>query len=498
MLFNSFQFLLFFPIVVFLFFLIPNRFQCAWLLICSYFFYMCWNPKYALLMAASTLLTYWSGRLIDWSKNKKNEQKAMFEQRLWVFLSFAINLSILFLFKYFDFAVDSINRILAVLNIQILQPRFDVLLPVGISFYTFQALSYTVDVYRGEMEAEKSIIKYALFVSFFPQLVAGPIERSPALLVQFHTPHRFDYDKVKNGLLLMMWGFFQKLIIADRAAILVDAVYNNPTVYSGFPIIVATLLFAVQIYCDFSGYSAIAIGAAQVMGFQLMENFRQPYFATTITDFWRRWHISLSMWFRDYLYIPLGGNRCSKAKKYRNLLVTFLVSGLWHGASWNYVAWGGLHGLYQIIGAVTMPFRERMLRCLGFSKDSQLVRSVRQIVTFLLVDFAWLFFRCTSLRNGLLMIQQMFFHTDLADALQLSSYMLAGGKVDFLILLFGIFVLFVADAIKNRRNVQFRAILAQQKMPVRWIAYYTFVLLLLLCGVVLMDATQAQFIYFQF
>ncbi len=306
MLFNSMHFLLFFPIVTAVYFLIPHKFRWIWLLITSYYFYMSWNPRYALLMAFSTLVTFLSGLLIQRSGKIKDEKKRIFQRKLWVALSFLINLSILFFFKYFNFALTNMNRLLSVVSVHILEPSFDILLPVGISFYTFQALSYTMDVYRGDIYAEKNFFRYALFVSFFPQLVAGPIERSKNLLVQLNKKHTFDFQRMKNGLLLMLWGFFQKVVIADRAAVLVNQVFDHYQNYYGFQIVIACVLFAVQIYCDFSGYSDIAIGAAQIMGFKLMDNFRQPYFSRSIQEFWRRWHISLSTWFRDYLYIPLG------------------------------------------------------------------------------------------------------------------------------------------------------------------------------------------------
>ena len=302
---------------------------------------MAWNPKYALLLAASTVITYLSGLLIVRSNELEDEQKRIFQRKLWVSLSFSSSLLILFFFKYFDFAVENVNQIFSRIGIQTISPAFDVLLPVGISFFTFQALSYTMDVYRGEIFAERNLAKYGLFVSFFPLLIAGPIERSKNLLVQVHEKHDFDYDNAKNGLLLMLWGYFQKIVVADNAAVVVNSIYNNYWEYSGALIAVATFLFAIQIYCDFSGYSDIAKGAAQTMGFRAVSNFKQPYFATSIQDFWRRWHISLSTWFRDYLYIPLGGSRCSTLKRYRNIMVTFLVSGFWHGASWNFLVWGG-------------------------------------------------------------------------------------------------------------------------------------------------------------
>ena len=327
MLFNSYYFLIFFPIVTLIYFLIPQKIRYIWLLIASYYFYMCWNAKYALILLFSTAVTYASGLLIARANDKiEDEKKRTRWKKIFVALSFIINLSILFLFKYFDFAVENINRVLSALNMQLLNPTFDVVLPVGISFYIFQALSYTVDVYRKDVEAEKNFLKYALFVSFFPQLVAGPIERSKNLLSQVHEKHYFDAQRVKEGLLLMIWGGFQKIVIADRVAIVVDTVFNKFPEYGGMYIVVAAILFAFQIYCDFAGYSTIAIGAAKVLGFNLMENFNCPYYSMSVAEFWRRWHISLSSWFKDYLYIPLGGNRKGKLRKYINLMIVFLVS----------------------------------------------------------------------------------------------------------------------------------------------------------------------------
>ena len=340
MLFNSIDFMFFFPLVVIGYFIIPQRVKYIWLLLSSYIFYMSWNPGYAVLLAASTIVTWVSGKLImDCEENNRN---GSFYMKKWCLIGcFVFNLGILFFFKYYVFAITNVNFVLSKVGLPFRAPAFDVILPVGISFYTFQALGYVMDVYRGEILAEKNLLRYALFVSFFPQLVAGPIERSKNLIQQIQEPHYFDAARVKNGLLLMGWGFFEKLVIADRIAVLVTDVYDHYMDYSGLQIIVATCLFAFQIYCDFAGYSDIAIGAARVMGFNLMKNFRGPYYATTVSQFWRNWHISLTTWFRDYLYIPLGGNRCGKIKKYRNQMITFLMSGLWHGASWNYIVWGG-------------------------------------------------------------------------------------------------------------------------------------------------------------
>ena len=307
---------------------------------------MNWNPAYALLLLFSTAVTFLFGLLIG---KRRTKEKAAAEagrpirqiSKVWVGVSFAVNLAILFFYKYFDFTVDNLNVIRGWMGLAPVTPGFDVLLPVGISFYIFQALSYVVDVYRGDVRMETNFIKYAAFVSFFPQLVAGPIERSTNLLTQFDTPHKLEYDNVRDGLLRMVWGFFLKIVIADRAAILVNQVFNYCNYYEGPTVLIAAVLFAFQVYGDFAGYSNIAIGAAQVMGFKLMKNFERPYLAVSVSDFWRRWHISLSTWFRDYLYIPLGGNRKGTVRKYINQMIVMLVSGLWHGAAWNYVIWGG-------------------------------------------------------------------------------------------------------------------------------------------------------------
>ena len=317
MLFNSIEFLIFFPIVICVYFILPKKFKQLWLLIASYYFYMCWNAKYALLLLFSTVVTFCSGLMLEKAKHieagEKDKKKIL---NAIVAGSFILNLAVLFFFKYTNFALQALSGFLSrALYIYIDVPVFDIVLPVGISFYTFQALSYTMDVYRNEIYAEKNFIRYALFVSFFPQLVAGPIERSKNLLKQLNVPKKFCFENFREGLLLMLWGYFLKVVIADRIAVFVDTVYNDYATYAGWYLIIATMLFAVQIYCDFYGYSSIAVGAAKVLGIKLMENFNAPYFSATVSQFWRNWHISLTSWFRDYLYIPLGGN-CSNIAKY--------------------------------------------------------------------------------------------------------------------------------------------------------------------------------------
>ena len=324
MLFNSFNFLIFFPIVVFVYFVLPKKIRDIWLLVASYYFYMCWNAKYALLLLASTLITYFAGLLVEATK------KRIWIKKLMVAISLMANLGILFAFKYFDFALSAIGKVLGNLGVVFEIPKWDILLPVGISFYIFQAVGYTIDVYREKISAEKNVLRYALFVSFFPQLVAGPIERSTNLLAQLRNVDKvkvWDTKRIQKGAVIMLYGYFMKMILADRIATFVDTVYDpmNYTQYQGFVVLIAAILFSVQIYCDFAGYTYIAIGAAKILGFSLMDNFNTPYLAVSIKDFWDRWHISLTTWFKDYLYFPLGGNKKGKCRKYLNI---FVVSNL--------------------------------------------------------------------------------------------------------------------------------------------------------------------------
>ncbi len=345
----SFQFLVFFTVSVAIFFAIPQRVRWAFLLIASYFFYMWWDPKYALLLLSTTFIVYITGILMH--------GRSQGIKKLCVAASVVSNLGILFVFKYFNFFNNSIRDLFDTLGMQYSVPELNLLLPVGISFYTFQALSYTVDLYRGSRKPEYHFGMFALYVSFFPTILAGPIERSTRLLPQLYREVGFDYDRVVSGLILMSWGFFQKLVIADRLAQYVNMVYANPTMLKGLPLLMATYFFAIQVYCDFSGYTDIAIGTALVMGYELMPNFRRPFFAASIADLWRRWHISLISWFRDYLYISLGGNRVGRLRWYLNVMIVFTVSGLWHGAQWTFVIWGSLNGLLIILGRVTERFR---------------------------------------------------------------------------------------------------------------------------------------------
>lgn len=488
MLFNSIQFLIFFPIVILIYFIWPNRIRHIWLLLASYYFYMSWNPKYALLIALSTVITYLSGILIE--RCTKTGHK-----RLVVAGSLISNLMILAVFKYADFVLHTLGTLLNSFGIQFTEKRLDLLLPVGISFYTFQALSYTIDVYRGKITAEKNIIRYALFVSFFPQLVAGPIERSGNLLRQIQAVDKirlWNYSRIKEGLLLMIWGLFQKLVIADRAAILVNQVYHNYHDYGFLEIAIATILFTFQIYCDFGGYTNIARGAARVMGFELMQNFRQPYLACNIKDFWKRWHISLTSWFTDYLYIPLGGNRKGELRKYINIMIVFTVSGLWHGASWNFIVWGVLHGLYQVTGNIVVKIKER-IGSITLNEELSFSRRLgKRMVTFCLVDFAWIFFAADSLRQAVSLIRQMFvtFQTT-------GIYDLGLTRGNWFILCFSLIVLGIVDTLHENGKSVF-LLMEKQTLWFRWVLYLGLLWGTIMFGIYGIGYDTSQFIYFQF
>lgn len=492
MLFNSYSFMVFFPVVTLCYFFMPRKARYVWLLIASYYFYMSWSPKYAVLIMGSTILTYGAALLM---------QKLPSKKRIALICSIVLNFSLLFLFKYFDFFLQNINYLLSLLHISLIQKPFDVLLPVGISFYTFQAVGYTVDVYRGEIQAERNFLRYALFVSFFPQLVAGPIERSKNLLTQMNALEKirvWDYERITQGFVLMLWGFFLKMVIADRAAFFVDQVYDYYWMYGGVECILAAILFSFQIYCDFAGYSFIAIGAAQVMGVKLMENFAAPYLANSIRDFWRRWHISLSTWFRDYLYIPLGGNRVSRIRKYANLMVTFLVSGLWHGAKWNFVFWGGIHGIFLIFEDILRPYWEKVIHMKGI-KTSGIGYSFCQItLTFSLVTFAWIFFRVKNISDAMLFIEKIFLDWNPWVLFDESLYRIALSRMEWGILVGAIIVLLLADSIRFQKGITIEKFLHEEFLPFRWLVLLLLFFSIAIFGIYGPGYDPKQFIYFQF
>ncbi|MBE6703661.1 MAG: MBOAT family protein [Ruminococcaceae bacterium] len=393
MTFNSVAFLLFFPVVLLFHFLVPTKYRCVPLLILSYYFYACWNVGLMGLIIFTTAVSYVSGLLLERTDKKST-------RRLLLAITLIACLGVLFFYKYFDFFTSTVSSVISLFSgAPFAGVSLELILPVGISFYTFQTLSYVIDVYRKNIPAEKNFIYYALFVTFFPQLVAGPIERPENLLPQLKAPHRFSKENFVTGSAVMLIGYFKKIAVADIIAPYVNSVFNNASSATGLAVILASCLFAVQIYCDFSGYTDIAIGCSRIMGIKLMQNFNRPYMSKSIKEFWSRWHISLSSWFKDYLYIPLGGNRCSKLRNMINIMIVFTVSGLWHGANMTFVLWGALHGFYQIIGRVTLKARNGFIGKIGLSEESSVIKAWRTFFTFVLVTFAWIFFRANSISD---------------------------------------------------------------------------------------------------
>jgi alginate O-acetyltransferase complex protein AlgI len=477
MLFNSVEFALFFVAIVTLHFLIPFRWRWALLLVGSYVFYMWWRWEYAFLIATQTGLHFYCGRRI--ARSEDNSRK-----RFWLITGLSGGLGLLFFFKYYDFARRSLETAGQAVGADVALPLIDIILPVGISFYTFQALSYTIDVYRGQLKEERHFGRFALFVSFFPQLVAGPIERASNLLVQFRRKTFLDLDRLSSGLKLMLWGLFKKVVIADRLAIFVNQIYADPTAHSGPTLLLATYFFTFQIYCDFSGYSDIAIGAARILGYDLMQNFRLPYFAKSISEFWERWHISLSTWFRDYLYFPIGGNRVGYYRWCFNIIVVFAISGLWHGANWTFVVWGLLHGSYYLIERTAGPYAKNLVEALRLPKP--LISLAQIAFTFHLVVIAWVFFRASSIHNAFFIVGRIL--GDLAGPIYLGpSTVTTALGMALILFLVGVQILQARDQI----SVHF----SSTRWPVwlRWPTYAT-----LIFGISIFGISNNEFIYFQF
>lgn len=473
MLFNSIEFLLFFPIICSLYFLIPASrlgMRNMLLLVASYFFYMNWEPVYALLLLTSTVITYFAAIGIVYYKDEKRK-------RICLVSSLVLNLAILFLFKYFNFIAVNIESILQVAGLSMDVPDFKLLLPVGISFYTFQALGYSIDVYKGTIKAERNFFTYALFVSFFPQLVAGPIERAKNLLPQFHVMHRFSSDDFIAGLKIMLWGYFMKLCVADNVATYVDAVYNNLPNHNGVSVLLASFFFTFQIYCDFCGYSLIAMGTARCIGFNLMQNFNHPYFAVSPRDFWHRWHISLSSWFSDYVYIPLGGSRCSETKHQRNLFITMLVSGVWHGANWTFIVWGAIHGVLLCLNSLSRTF-------LGVLKTKYL-KPLEIIATFVIAMFCWVFFRANTIGDAFLAIEKIFTQPGL---------LFRGAGYPSIILPLILIFMLMAKEFKDEFFKNPPMFMHSNNRVISILSTLFLIVVIMLCG----QFEGGQFIYFQF
>jgi alginate O-acetyltransferase complex protein AlgI len=479
MLFNSFHFALFFPIVTALYFGLPNRQRVPLLLVASCVFYMAFIPAYILILFVTIGIDYVAGIYLE--KCQGAARKAL------LVISVVSTCAVLFVFKYFDFFTGNFVGLADLAGWHLSKPVVHIILPIGLSFHTFQSLSYVVEVYRGRQRAEHDVVTYATYVMFFPQLVAGPIERPQHLLHQFAEFHAFEADRITSGLKRMAWGFFKKLVVADRLALYVNDVYAAPRNFNGLQLTIATFFFAYQIYCDFSGYSDIAIGAARVLGFRLMENFHTPYYSRSISEFWHRWHISLSTWFRDYVYIPMGGSRVNQLHWCFNIFVTFVVSGLWHGANWTYVVWGALNGVYILTGHATAGLRARAYDAAGLGETSALRKAIGITSTFSLACAAWVIFRARNLTDAGYILTHFWRNWDFSS-IKTEQFLLrqmpaAVGAILFLELV----------QLLNGR-VRLAGLILKAPLIARWAVYASFVFLVVLFGVF----RNAQFIYFQF
>jgi D-alanyl-lipoteichoic acid acyltransferase DltB (MBOAT superfamily) len=479
MLFNSIQFAIFFPVVVALYFLSPRQWRVGLLLVASCFFYMAFIPAYILILFVTILIDYVAGIYIEKVEGPK--------KRALLLVSIISTCVVLFVFKYLAFFTGSFEGLAGLFGWHVPHYVVKIILPIGLSFHTFQSLSYVVEVYRGKQRAERDFIVYATYVMFFPQLVAGPIERPQNLLHQFREWHGFDYDNVTAGLKRMAWGFFKKLVVADRLALYVNDVYAAPRDYNGLQLTIATFFFAYQIYCDFSGYSDIALGAAQILGFRLMENFRTPYYSLSISEFWHRWHISLSTWFKDYVYIPLGGSRVNKSRHIINLLITFGVSGLWHGANWTYVWWGLLNGFYLVVGSLTKGWRNRLFGAVGLHEQTTVRKAMMLVSTFVLTCFAWIAFRAHNMDDAIYVATHLFTGWDLT-AIKTPQFLLRQMPVAI-----GSMAVLEIGQLLAKSQSPF-IVLRRMPISVRWAAYAGFAILVLMFGIY----QNRQFIYFQF
>ena len=512
MLFNSVAFLIFFPVVTTTYFLLPHRFRWMLLLAASCYFYMAFIPKYILILAVTITVDYFAGLGLERFEGRKKRWTLM--------ASIFTNIGMLAFFKYFNFANENLAMLAKFIDWNYPIHSLSIILPIGLSFHTFQSLSYTIEVYRGHQKAERHFGYLALYVMYYPQLVAGPIERPQNILHQLHKEQHFEYQRVTDGLKWMAWGMFKKVVIADRMVLFVNPVYHDPTHHNGPALVFATLAFAIQIYCDFSGYSDIALGSAQVMGVKLMKNFNHPYLARSISEFWRRWHISLSTWFRDYVYIPLGGNRVAKPRWAFNLFITFLISGLWHGANWTYILWGALHGSYLVLSILTEPFWNSLSALLRLDRLPRLKIAISTLTTFFLVTFAWIFFRAASLGDALYIVRHLasgwpaylaqswqVFQAAFQNTAQRGPYSIVNALFTILAPLtdesrtvialtaFALVILIVMEVLQYRIN--FLEQLHQKPVYLRRIVYASLLTVILIFGTSYASVQQA-FIYFQF
>ena len=494
MLFNSIEFLYFFPLVVGLYFILPFRFRWLFLLLASYTFYGLANGLLLLLIVASTLIDYLAGIKMDDIDTKKGRKP-------FVILSLISNLGILCLFKYYNFFNDSFANLFQLLNIPYLIPSLSIALPVGISFYTFQTMSYSIDVYKGKIKAEKHLGYFALYVTYFPQLVAGPIEKASNLLPQFKTKQNFDYKRITDGLKLMTWGFFKKVVIADQISPMIKYVTDSPEQFNGFSVLLCSCLFVYQIYCDFSAYSDIAIGGAQVMGVKLMENFRRPFFAKSLSDLWSRWHISLINWFQEYIFFPLGGSKKGRRKAYRNVMIVFLVSGLWHGASYNFLIWGLLNGLVIVLTLRLTKLKSAANKKLGSFINSVWYRRFLRVKTYIIFAILGILFYTNDLNSAHLLGESLFHGwTDDIRGILMNlenerSHILYLGKsaIQVIALVLAIFILEWVHYFQEY-NGSMREFVATKPALVRWLLYIGVTLIIMAFSF----DQEIPFIYFQF
>lgn len=476
MLFNSFHFLFFFIVVTSVYFILPHSKRWLLLLLSSCYFYMAFVPLYILILGFTIVVDYFAGIYIEKAVGKR--------RKFFLVCSLIANIGILCIFKYYNFINENFSFLLNGFGVSNPIPYLSILLPIGLSFHTFQAMSYTIEVYRGNQQTERHFGIYALYVMFYPQLVAGPIERPQNLLHQFREKHHFDIDRVFAGLKIMIWGFFKKLVIADRLAIYVNDAYNNVAQQNGMTLLLATIFFSFQIYCDFSGYSDIAIGTAKVMGFDLMTNFRRPILSKSTGEFWKRWHISLSTWFKDYLYFPMGGSKVSVPRWYFNLMIVFLISGLWHGANWTYIIWGGINGFYLVFAIITKKYADKFNAFISIDKFPRLKVFSQILVTFLLISFSRIFFRAKNVNDALTVIKKIF---------TFEGTVFNDGTA---IILYSVFAILFLLAIEFKKEFYTGSFTLSNNKNF-WIRnlYYSFlVIIIILLGVF----DGGQFIYFQF
>ena len=481
MLFNSVTFAVFLPLVFILYYLVPHKYRWVFLLTASYAFYMNLHAGYGLLLLFTTILTYTLARRLEASPADSRKKLCLWGGILPLLL-------ILLVYKTANPLIGQLNEMIAAGKVSLQPITLSLLLPAGVSFYFFQSMGYLIDVYKGKIKAEQHFGYYALFVSFFPQLLAGPIGRADSLLPQYKKQRPFDYENVTYGLKLMVWGYFKKLVIADVFASTVNDIYDNAQAYVGLAFLVATVMFAIEIYCDFSGYSDIAIGCARLFGIDLMTNFKSPYFSFSIREFWSRWHISLSTWFRDYVYIPLGGNRVSKWRHCLNLLITFLVSGFWHGSSLTYILWGGIHGVLQVIETLLFPKRRRGIEVKRRKHWWQLP------VTFILLCFTWIFFRANSIQDAIWIISRMFWDIERPlNYLQTGIMCLGISPIVAMGMGLSLLILAIYDLLSMKGDVI--AAFSRQKFFIRWPVYVLFLIIIALFAP---KGVATEFIYFQF